>query len=110
MITSILAFVFFDPTDWAVWKKPWLLADLTKECVDYRPSILDVKSSQEALHLAETIKDHPIDKKKVRQEVVRGYVVQSDFGESRLKYCGKYCLEEKERITNIILNCLHGIG
>lgn len=101
LITSILAFVFFDPTDWAIWKKPWLVANLTKECVDYRPSILDVKPSQEASHLAETIKDHPIDKKKVRQKIVRGYVIQSDFGESQPAEIlwQILSLEEKERIT-----------
>ena len=78
IITSIFAFIFFDPTDWAIWKKPWLVENLTKQCLDYRPVILDVKSTHEAAYLAETLKDYSIDRKKIRQRMINYYINEDD--------------------------------
>ena len=101
VIISLLAFVFSDPTDWAVWKKPWLVENLTNKCLNHRPVVQDVKLSREASHLAETIRDHPLDAELVRKEIIKRNLTEGEYGfsEPAENLWQILSAEEKERIS-----------
>jgi hypothetical protein len=101
VILSFFTFVFFDPTDWAVWKKPWLVENLTNRCLDHRPVLLNVKLSHEASHLAETIKYHPLDTELVRKEIIWRNLTEGRYGFSERadNLWQILSAKEKERIS-----------